>query len=696
VNDNIADCGAGTHSKRNTRTPWPTRRRAAGDSEPHQSQRGPVDRQTVAAALYAMDRSFVDDDKSWLDVGQALWSWDPSETTLGLWTSRSTRDGVRTAEHCRTAWKQFGDRSREGSVTIEHLFNLASQCGWQPAANAAARNGAPGSGAWALAQELLNIAYLRQEGEAAVLALRYYRGEFFIWSNGRYAKRAPEEIRATVVRFLGERAVNVTMMLTSAVVDCIRAMTEVPADLEGPFWLDVEAEELNGELEPPLPPEDLIAAKNGLINVPAFLAGRDCLLPPTARFFCTNAVDFDFEPKGKEPKRWRAFLDELWPTDQSSIDAFQEWAGYLVMRRTELQKILMIVGPPRSGKGTIAKVLSELVGRASAVSPKLVDFSLNFGLAPLLDKALAIIPDARLGSRHDEATLVERLLSISGEDTITIDRKHRDPLTVKLQARVTILTNELPSWADTAGALASRLIVLRLSRSFVSPDGSVRDKGQNDAAGLGDPQLWPKLQRELPGILRWALRGWKRLQERGYFLQPESGRPLLEQAADLASPIHAFVADECVTGAGKQVLAQELFDCWKRYCERTGEESGSIQAFAKGLRAVVPDLETRREKHNGHTDRWLVGLSPSRPSFNRAQRHLAPVSQKEAESAREEGLQPVQRREQNMSSGPALDGHPLRAPGPRNPAKKSLGARDRRSMTFSPINREKPSETREK
>ena len=39
---------------------------------------------------------------------------------------------------------------------------------------------------------------------------------------------------------------------------------------------------------------------------------------------------------------------------------------------------------------------------------------------------------------------VERLLSISGEDTLTIDRKYRDPWTGRLPTRFMILTNELP------------------------------------------------------------------------------------------------------------------------------------------------------------------------------------------------------------------------------------------------------------
>ena len=55
---------------------------------------------------------------------------------------------------------------------------------------------------------------------------------------------------------------------------------------------------------------------------------------------------------------------------------------------------------------------------------------------------------------------VERLLSISGEDSITVDRKYRAPWTGRLPTRFLILTNELPRFADSSGALASRFVLL--------------------------------------------------------------------------------------------------------------------------------------------------------------------------------------------------------------------------------------------
>jgi hypothetical protein len=90
----------------------------------------------------------------------------------------------------------------------------------------------------------------------------------------------------------------------------------------------------------------------------------------------------------------------------------------------------------------------------------------NFGLQAPHGKRVAIISDARLGGRADQQAIAERLLSITGEDAVTIDRKYRDARTDRLQTRFLILSNELPRLADASGALASRFIVLTLSESF--------------------------------------------------------------------------------------------------------------------------------------------------------------------------------------------------------------------------------------
>src|SRR5262249_25859962 len=123
--------------------------------------------------------------------------------------------------------------------------------------------------------------------------------------------------------------------------------------------------------------------------------------------------------------------------------------------------------------------------------PTLASLGTQFGLSPLLGKPLAIVSDARLGGGNVHQ-VVERLLTVSGEDMIDVDRKFRDPWTGKLPTRFMILSNELPRFGDASGAIAARFIVLQQTRSWL---------------GKEDPHLTGALLGELPGILGWALDG---------------------------------------------------------------------------------------------------------------------------------------------------------------------------------------------
>lgn len=156
------------------------------------------------------------------------------------------------------------------------------------------------------------------------------------------------------------------------------------------------------------------------------------VLPHTPQFFNMNSVPFDYDARAPQPARWQQFLEEVWPDDAEARDTLQEIVGLLLTADTSFQKIFLLVGPKRSGKGTIAHVLTGLLGRANVASPTMASLGTQFGLWPLIDRRLAIVPDARISGGADSRKSVEHLLSVSGEDTLTIDRKYAEHLTGKL------------------------------------------------------------------------------------------------------------------------------------------------------------------------------------------------------------------------------------------------------------------------
>ncbi|MGC8643090.1 MAG: DNA primase family protein, partial [Isosphaeraceae bacterium] len=444
--------------------------------------------------------------------------------------------------------------------------------------------------------------------------LRFWREEFHGWDGSAYRRVPVGEIRARLSCWLaeefdrlyelekarllegedgfgrGSRRVPRPMAVTSGLVtDVLQAMSglvlipaqECPVQ---PAWNDVAAEaeaDADAAAAPPRwPVDEVLPTRNMLVHLPSLVAGENAVVPPTPRFFNAFALDYEFVPTAPEPAEWIDFLRQIWENDEESIACLQEWFGYLLTPDTRQQKILMMVGPKRSGRGTIARVLKTLVGPNNVVNPTLSTLARPFGLAPLIDKPVAIFPDARLSSRPDNAAITESLLSISGEDDQTVDRKHLPAWTGRLPTRFVLISNELPRLRDASGALASRLILLRFTRSFY---------------GREDVGLCERLSRELPGILLWAIAGWRRLRARGWFVQPRSGRDLLAAMEDLASPISAFLRDRCVLERGSFVPAPALYEAWRSWCQEHGREMvGDEAAFGRDLHAAIPGLAKSR------------------------------------------------------------------------------------------------------
>jgi putative DNA primase/helicase len=401
--------------------------------------------------------------------------------------------------------------------------------------------------------------------------LLHHADESRAWTGSHYPIVDEATIRAELWAFFecaykqGSKGQPVPFKPTSARVanalDALRAVCNLPTSITPPAWLRTSK----------LSADTMIAFTNGLLHLPS------CQLHPhDPAFFAVNARSFDYDADAGCPE-WLRFLDDLWDGDQAAIDTLQEWFAYVLTTDTRLHKIMMLVGPRRAGKGTIGRVLTAILGPDNVCSPTLSSLGSTFGPWQLIDRQLAIIADARLSGRADQHIIAERLLSISGEDLQTIDRKFKEHWTGRLRVRFMILTNELPRIADASTALPSRFIIVPLTKSFL---------------GAEDHSLTDRLLAELPGILNWALDGWPRFKKRGHFVQPGSGVALIQELEDLGSPVAAFVRDRCTIAPGRMVPCSTIFDAWKTWCEAQGRaHPGTSATFGRDLRAAVPVLK---------------------------------------------------------------------------------------------------------
>ncbi len=417
--------------------------------------------------------------------------------------------------------------------------------------------------------------------------LHHHKGEFWAWDGAAYHSIGKDELKSKLYAFLdrcktgtgeGEKVKPDTALVTR-VLDAIAARAQLHSGVNAPAWLTEGAS---------VPADAIIACKNGLLHLPT-----QTLLPHTPAFFTHNAVPFDFNPHAPPPEQWMKFLTQLWPDDPEAITTLREIFGYCLTGDTSQQKAFMIVGPTRSGKGTISRVLLHLVGQDNVSGSNLTSLSTNFGLAPLIGKRVAIVPDARLSGRADQGAIAERLLSITGEDNVTIDRKYLSAWTGRLSVRFVILSNEPPQLADASGALAGRFVTLVMKESFL---------------GKEDRGLFNRFLPEFPGILNWAIAGWQSLQARGHFIVPKSSAEMVRQFADLGSPIRAFVRDHCTTGPAKSVETGALFTAWCDWCRQQNRSAGTVAQFGRDLHAAVPGIKVMQPRSAAGRSRVYQGI----------------------------------------------------------------------------------------
>jgi putative DNA primase/helicase len=454
-----------------------------------------------------------------------------------------------------------------------------------------------------------------KRGELSTLV--YHRGQFSRWKSAAYRAVADHEVGAWVTAAIRKEYERINRIAISMwekrdpakgdpkkpspkpmmrkvtrgrvgdTTQAMKGMTLLEGDTESPAWLIDK---------PPFDAKDVLPCQNSLIHLPSFVEGKpNAIIPATPAFFCPYSLTYDFVRSAPPPVALLAFLRSVWPKDQESIDTLQEWFGYLLSPDTSQHKILLMVGPRRSGRGTIGRLIEALLGAENVAGPTLMGLTTNFGLSPLIGKPAAIVGDARVAGRAaDWAAIVERLLSISGEDAITIDRKHIPPWTGMLPTRLTIMSNELPRLPDQAGALVGRYLLLRFTESFY---------------GKEDHQLGDKLAAELPSILLWAIEGWKRLRARGHFVQPKSGQGDLDTVADLSSPVGAYARERIKLKPGSSSDVERVFSDWRDWCAAKNREPGDALTFGRNLRTVFPNLETKQRREFGTRVRYYEGLT---------------------------------------------------------------------------------------
>ena len=480
-------------------------------------------------------------------------------------------------------------------------------------------------------------------GERFTLAYWVDASQWLSYTGTHYVPVRENEVAGHVLQVLrehvypdkkGRRAeVALTSRNGEDVMAAIRTLVSVRG--EGlPFWAPSQVDDRGvadfrtsvqvvnddeGDGQPKAGDASVLVFDNGIMSINDFSKGIVELKPHTSRLITTSRVPFTLpvekvrlavksDPRnearggtlvGDLCPNWIKFLGEVFGEDDEGMEAIgelQKWFGYCMTEANHHEKIMLMTGPPRSGKGTLTQALGHVVGAKSTATTSFTSLSDKNETYALLGRKVAILTDASVDPREMIRT-VERLKTISGGDPVSVEGKFKDKMPfVYLPLKFTIISNSVPKLADTSQALAARMLAIPTRRSFV---------------GREDSGLKHRLKQEAAGIMIWSLFGLRQLRIDGQFFQPAIGKPIIDQFTRLSSPMAAFLSDVCVESPRSEVAENVLFTLYRAWADDAGVGRPGKEKMLADLQANLPMIDRRvKELKNKAVGRVIIGVRP--------------------------------------------------------------------------------------
>jgi P4 family phage/plasmid primase-like protien len=271
-----------------------------------------------------------------------------------------------------------------------------------------------------------------------------------------------------------------------------------------------------------------------------------------------------------------------------TLMAFREWVGDKWLLLFELMGFLLYPKPYKkavllvdaegkagdTGKSTYIRYLEELLGRENYCSiplQALTDPEYRFTTSQLYGKLANFYADLpEVGLKN-----VGQLKVLTGEDTITIERKHKDPFTWLPYTKHVFSANEPPPVKKADKAFWKRWLVVEFSGNFKE-----RIRGFEKT-----------LLDELPKAIPIAIAAFKGVLERGSFSFEDTAEDAKNKWMARSDVVFAFMewlkaGGALVEDRSAKVEVSELYRYFTRYCELMDKEAADPRIFTLRLKAL--------------------------------------------------------------------------------------------------------------
>ncbi len=268
----------------------------------------------------------------------------------------------------------------------------------------------------------------------------------------------------------------------------------------------------------------------------------------------TIIIPHNYNEKADRPIKTINFLSMMTDSTEEMTFIF-EWIGYLLVKSYPIAKMLFLVGNGGNGKSTLIKLMTSIVGEnnTSAVSIKSL-VNNRFQGALLYNKLFNTVAD--IGADFFEDSSI--IKALTGDDTITVERKGENGFSYSNFAKMTYSCNKLPKFKDNSAGLERRPIILNLNKDFMD---IVQSSGMHINDIIND-------EEEIEKIIAYSVVNFMQvLRNNNTFTESEDMRKAKSDWLN-DDPLVDFVGEVFEITKNKEdfILLSEFMSQYNQYC----------------------------------------------------------------------------------------------------------------------------------
>jgi putative DNA primase/helicase len=311
-------------------------------------------------------------------------------------------------------------------------------------------------------------------------------------------------------------------------------------------WLRVHC-----DIERPALDEYVVNCKNGRLNLQT---GE--LTPHDPKYHDFQQINARYDPT-VHCDALDSMISRVFRDDWSLCKLFDEMLACCLWKNQRMQTIFVFHGEGSNGKSTLLRVIKTFIGKGNYSTLSMQDFETPFMPAELEHKLVNLGDDVPSTEIRDSSMLK----SLSSGETVTAQRKFRDPFDLDNYATMIFTTNEVPRARDTTFGFHRRLKLIPLYAVFTKDDEDY------------DPDISKKLTSEtaMTCMLSMATRGTKRIMKNKGFTQSKVVDEASESYREYNSIVVKWLNDTAITTEELcAVSTGELYFRFKAWCDNEG------------------------------------------------------------------------------------------------------------------------------